>query len=328
MIDVVIAHQEYNVRNLFSNTLRHGEEFNIVDEVRKPSKIFQALRNNDCDVVLLGVRFESISGLDILANISENFSVPVIMILEGDSEKEMSEAVKSFSYGAVDFISTEESGKNIRGLVKTVATDRISQKVEEFSVEEPEVDSRPPGKILFIGSSTGGPPGLESILKSLPSTFPAPIFIVQHMAPSMTERLAERLNKVSNVEVVVGRKGMKLEDGKAFLAPNDSNLLVSGEDEGVYFRSEDVDGSYSSINKSLRSVAELYGEACTAVLLSGMGRDGALGARFLKAAGGTVLVESEETSLIFGIGKQVVRQGDADLELPVDKIAGKIMEVM
>lgn len=327
MVRALIAHADSTVRDQLRAVLSRADGITVVRAIEDEERIFSAIETLNPDVILLGSRFQRISGLDILDQIMHRAPVPVIMVAEDEEEAE-EEGVKAFSYGAVDILTTDNTPEEITRCVRNAGTSTV-QKIEE-PAPPPQAPDRSE-KVVVIGASTGGPPGIEYLLKQLPADFPAPLLIAQHMAEPFTDIFARRMDTLSAIEVREAGERERLHGGVAWIAPGDRDMVVERSDDRVWVKAVDADdaaGITPSIDATFRSAAEVYGGNVIGVVLSGMGADGAIGARFIKSAGGTVMVESEGTSLIFGIGKRIVEQGDADHVLPIDDIPGKLMELL
>lgn len=325
MVRVLIAHRDGTVRERFREVLSKADDIEVIRTFDEAERVFSAIQILDPDVVLLGPRFQRISGLDILDQIMHRDPVPVIMVVE-DQEEAETEGVKAFSYGAIDILSPDNTPEEITRCVRDASASTARR------IEDPVQPGPAPGrseKLAVIGASTGGPPGIEYLLKHLPTDFPAPILIVQHMAEPFTGIFARRVNTLCDIEVREAGAREKLQGGVAWIAPGNRDMVVEQDTDGAWIRTVDPGvGITPSIDTTFRSAADVYDGNVIGIVLSGMGSDGAIGARFIKSAGGTVLVESESTSLIFGIGKRIVRQGDADQVLPLKDIPARLVELL
>jgi two-component system chemotaxis response regulator CheB len=194
----------------------------------------------------------------------------------------------------------------------------------------PRHGGRPSGRIdlLAIGSSTGGPDALTSVLLGLPTELPVPIVITQHMPPVFTKMFAERLNRSTPLTVVEAEDGMSLQPGTVYIAPGDKHLVVQRRGTATLTQLSGAPPENScrpAVDVMFRSVASLYGAAAYAVVLTGMGHDGRAGAQELRAAGGEVLAQDEATSVVWGMPGAVVGAGLADVVLPLDRIAPALL---
>jgi len=190
---------------------------------------------------------------------------------------------------------------------------------------------RPPARsrraeVVVVGASLGGPRALATLLKGLPSTFPAPVAIVQHIADGFTEGLAGWLQQESRLAVREARDGDLLQPGRVLLAPSGAHLLVT---EGSVRLSDapPVDTFKPSVTPLFTSAARSYGARACGVLLTGMGRDGAEGMKTLKEAGAQTLAQDEASSAVFGMPKAAIDLGAVGRVLSLEDIPRALLEL-
>ncbi|MEU4427856.1 CheB methylesterase domain-containing protein, partial [Actinoplanes sp. NPDC024001] len=182
--------------------------------------------------------------------------------------------------------------------------------------------------ILAIGSSTGGPDALTKVLLGLPADLPVPIVITQHMPPVFTKMFAERLDRSTPLRVVEAGEGMELAPGNVYIAPGDRHLVFQRRGTATLTQLSGAPQENScrpAVDVMFRSVAALYGGSAFAAVLTGMGQDGRGGAKVLRDSGAEVLAQDEATSVVWGMPGAVVSAGLADEVLPLDRIAGALL---
>jgi two-component system chemotaxis response regulator CheB len=185
-----------------------------------------------------------------------------------------------------------------------------------------------PIDIIAIGTSTGGPNALVTVLRELPASLPVPIVIVQHMPPVFTKMLAERLTSTTPVPVDEAVHGQVLEAGRAYLAPGDQHmvLLRQGVHVVVHLNKDPPEQSCRpSVDVLFRSVAATHSSRTLAVVLTGMGQDGLAGCQVLHAAGAQIVVQDEASSVVWGMPGFVARAGIADAVKPLTEISQEIL---
>ncbi|RYM07164.1 chemotaxis protein CheB [Sporolactobacillus sp. THM7-7] len=185
--------------------------------------------------------------------------------------------------------------------------------------------------LVFIGASTGGPKALSSVIPRLGEKLAAPVIVVQHMPPKFTRSLAERLNQLSDLRVTEAEDREVLIPGHVYIAPGGFHLLIQTAGEKLVTRLSDsppVHGVRPSADVTLRSLAAIGPRAIVAVILTGMGRDGAEGAAKLKKKNGEtyVIAESEETSVVFGMPKAAIETGKVDEVCALPHVASAICQ--
>ena len=186
---------------------------------------------------------------------------------------------------------------------------------------------------VAIGASTGGPQALKTVLGGLPADLPAVLFVVQHIHPRFTSMLAKRLSEVSALAVVEARDGDVPCLGTAYVAPGGGHLQVEGgTGQGrAVLRVVDAPprhGVRPCADVLLTSLAEAFGPRAIAVILTGMGRDGLEGCRAVKARGGIVLAEAQETCTVFGMPRAPIAEGVVDRVVPIGDMAAAIAEAV
>jgi two-component system, chemotaxis family, protein-glutamate methylesterase/glutaminase len=195
----------------------------------------------------------------------------------------------------------------------------------------PAVRRTPGGRvdILAIGCSTGGPDALTKVLQALPTDLPVPVVVTQHMPPVFTRMFAERLDRSTPLHVVEAGEGMELAPGTVYIAPGDRHLVLARRGPATVIQLSTAPPENScrpAVDVMFRSVSSLFGGATHATVLTGMGFDGRSGAKVLRDAGAEILAQDEASSVVWGMPGAVVAAGLADEVLPLDRIAGALIQ--
>jgi two-component system chemotaxis response regulator CheB len=188
-----------------------------------------------------------------------------------------------------------------------------------------------PVRAVVLGSSTGGPEALSRLFRGLTVPLPVPLVIVQHMPPVFTTQLAARLDRLGPTTVVEATDGLDLVPGTAYIAPGDQHLELVRSAAGARTRlthGAPVNFCRPAVDVMFRSAVEAFGGDLLAVVLTGMGSDGKAAAEGVVAAGGTVMVQDEATSVVWGMPGAVATAGLAHVMLPMDEIAGAVMRAV
>jgi len=180
-------------------------------------------------------------------------------------------------------------------------------------------------KCIVIGSSTGGPKAVDYILSNLPDRLNAAVVILQHISKEVARSMAERIDEELEIDVHLATDNEKLERGHVYIVPGSSHFFIISPELKIRLL-EAEDKKSPSIDMGFTSIAEHFGEDSIGVILTGMGHDGTLGARAIKKMGGMVLVQDEETSVVYGMPKSASYV--ADEVLPLDKIPNKLIELV
>jgi two-component system chemotaxis response regulator CheB len=238
--------------------------------------------------------------------------------------------MEALAAGAADFIDKQslnlmdldrlgrELGGRIRSLGELPAVRGRQPRLSGPIVPSGTLD---PAELVVIGASTGGPAALQKLLEGLPRDFPAPIAIVQHMPPGFTRPFAARLNLHSRLRVAEAEHGIRLVAGQAVIAPAGRHLSFTGRLE-VVLSSEPAQARHiPSVNVMMLSAARVRPGRVLAVLLTGMGDDGAEGMVAIRAGGGVTVAEAEESCVVYGMPRAAAERGGADHQMPIAELA-------
>ena len=312
-------------------------------------------RNEDLkpDVITLDVEMPILDGLGALKHIMETRPTPVIMV-SVLTQHGAETTFKALEMGALDFVpkpsaqlslSNEEIGDLLRNKVKSISKYKFrfaenirshsKERISSLLVDKPHAPrlgttKTHSDKIVAIGTSTGGPQALIEVFKLFPENFPAPVVVVQHMPEGFTTSFGERLNGSSALNVKEAGDGDILKPGCGYLAPGHSHMTIekhlSNEYRICLSQTEKVSGHRPSIDVLFRSVARNWGSRSVAVIMTGMGRDGASGISEIRKIGGFTLAQNEETSVVYGMNRAAVDEGGIDEIVPLGDITKKIVE--
>jgi len=182
-------------------------------------------------------------------------------------------------------------------------------------------------QLVAIGTSTGGPVALQTILTQLPANFPHPILLIQHMPSTFTSAFAARLNSLCKISVKEAEDGDVLKPGNAYLAPGGKQMLVDGRGSSARLRIIDGNDKVNykpCVDITFASLAKSHGDKVLAIILTGMGADGRDGARLLKDQGATIWAQDEASCVVYGMPQAVAKAGISSESLPLDRVAQRI----
>lgn len=275
------------------------------------------------DLITLDLQMPVMDGFTFLRLLRARSSVPVLVV---SSYAELANVEKALKLGASGFIS--KPGDPYRELTAIAGELRVKLR-QQLGIER---RSRAPAEdhpVIAIGCSSGGPSTLQYLMTGLPRDPRAAVLVAQHMPPGFTETMARRLDGLFPYPVREARHGDPVRPGEVLVGPGGRHLAVRGTGHGASLAVEAPTSELyrPSVDRLLESAAETFGPRLTAVILTGMGRDGARGVRAVKAHGGTVLAESEETAAIFGMPKEAAATGCVDELLPLPEIAVRLIRL-
>ena len=294
------------------------------------------------DVVTLDVEMPDMDGLTALRHLMARYPRPVVM-LSSQTQHGAITTLRALSIGAVDFVAKPSGAisldfsrvrEELLQKIRAAALARVRAQVASTR-RTPEATRVPRAKypgafehLVVIGCSTGGPRALAALVPELPAEAPTAYLIVQHMPAGFTRSLAERLDASGPIAVREAVAGDRLEGGTALVAPGDYHLRLSPSGAVELDQAARVHGVRPSVDVALESVSERFGSKTVAVILTGMGQDGAAGAAVVRQAGGYVLAEDESTCVVWGMPRAVVERGLAHRVVPLDGIAEAIASIV
>ncbi|QFT88886.1 Chemotaxis response regulator protein-glutamate methylesterase [Bacillus sp. THAF10] len=351
-VKVLITDDSIFMRKLLSDMLSKHPSIEVIATANNGLDALNKINDFAPDVVTLDVEMPKMDGLEALKKIMKEHPLPVIMLSSTTLTGSLNTIV-AMEYGAVDFVAKPSGAISLdihkvkEELVEKIllASKTNIKTLKNFSEENKNIPfaitgnskiellektSENKNTLVCIGTSTGGPRALQTILASLPESFPAPILIVQHMPKHFTKSLANRLNTMSNITVVEAVHNQKVENATAYIAPGDYHMGIVKKGRDLYIHLHDsppLKGHRPSVDFLFTSVNHLQNYQKIAVVLTGMGNDGTEGIRLLKQTkppNTICIAESEETAVVYGMPKAALHTGLVDEVHPINDIAKKI----
>jgi len=296
------------------------------------------------DVMTLDMEMPHLHGIDVLKALQQKAADTKVIVVASQSETDADKTIEALEAGACDFIvkpgasskdAQAELTKSLarrlfsaQSVSRVTSSKRLVRKTQAASFRKP-TGFRP--DVIAVGSSTGGPAALSAVFSALPGDIPAPITITQHMPKLFVQSLATRLNKESELSVQVAEDGMQLLPGHVYIAPGEIHMEVVRK--GVGLAAKLVDGPKlhhckPAVDRTFYSLVKLAPVVKTlAIVLTGMGADGADGAKKIAEFNGYVIAQDEASSAVWGMPGSTVKLGAANDVLPLDQIAGAIIQI-
>jgi two-component system chemotaxis response regulator CheB len=331
-VRVLVVDDSATMRSLIIKLLRSDPEIQVVGEAADPLEARQGIKQLYPDVVTLDIEMPNMNGLEFLEKIMRLRPTPVIMV--STLTQEGAEAnLRALELGAFDCVAKPTSS-NAEGFnllpekVKAAAKSRCGQSVRKPNAPERVSGFVPDGRLLGIGSSTGGVEALINIISHFPENCP-PTVISQHMPATFTKSFAQRLDRLCAARVTEASDGDLLTPGHIYLAPGDAHLEISRSTPRLcrLSRAERVNGHRPSVDVMFKSMVRTVGNQAVGVILTGMGRDGAEGLLELRRAGGTTIGQDEVSSVVYGMPRVAFEIGAVETQLPLSKISQKILQI-
>jgi two-component system chemotaxis response regulator CheB len=352
IIRLMVIDEEVLVRQLISRVLSDDKQIEIVGTYSSISNISDTISKAEPDIVLLDISGKKVNGMDTLAEINRLFPLLPVVVLSERTEHGASKALEAVEDGAWDFITKPEKqgiilfadrhfrkriGPAIKSAVKAhrllwedIQEKKVKGRVKEITSFQ-EIPVKQKIDIVVMGGCSGGPKALLNIIPRLPADFPVPVIISQHMPKIYTKVFAEKLNKVSHIQVDEAYAGARLQSGQVWIAPGGYHIMIKSnglEDVISLHKGPRENTCRPSIDILFRSAADVFGSHVLGVLLSGRGRDGVLGSRYIHSNGGQILVQDRSSSLTWELPELIVNMDLAHGILPLDQMAEGIIDVV
>jgi two-component system chemotaxis response regulator CheB len=336
MIRVFIIDDNVMVRYGLTQLLSQEPDIAVIGDAPPNKDLAAEIDKTKPDILIFDIPIPRNTGIKYLSQIHK-FYLPSI-IFTGSDKNIASDLIPLLEAGAVGFVIKPENDRDLSQVRDQLLYEiRLnSKKIEQKrAIKTPTVSFLDPLWCVAIGSSTGGPEALLELVTQFPENFPAGIAIVQHMPAGFTTRFSARLNSQSHIVVKEAEQGDTLKAGMALVAPGDWHMEFVETRIGPR-RIAKVNLTKDppqwllrpTVDHMMSSLAPIYGNRIVAAILTGMGEDGVVGTRFIKKHGGHTLVQNKASSVVFGMGQEVIKNNLADEVLPLNKIAGRIMEII
>ena len=342
-VGVMVVDDSAIVRGLITRTLKSDSRIEVVASCSNGEMAVVQAAKRALDVIILDIEMPVMDGLTALPKLQKANPDARVIMASTLTQRNAAVSLRAMALGAADYIAkptTDRLNANEefhRDLIRKVIALGQTRKPKPQSAQDASARplakfvtrtglTRPP-RMIAIGSSTGGPQALLTLLGALTPTIACPIVIAQHMPATFTTVLAQHIERASGRPTSEAADGMEIKPGHIYLAPGDYHFEVARGSTGLVARlSQTPPQNFCrpSVDPLFHSVAQIFGAESCAVMLTGMGSDGCGGARAIAAAGGPVIAQDEATSVVWGMPGAVAQAGICSAILPLPRIAGHI----
>ncbi len=358
-IRVMVVDDAVVVRGLVSRWVAEQPGLAVVASLRTGRQAVDQLERADPDVVVLDIDMPELDGISALPLLLGKKRDLVVIMASTLTRRNAEISLKALALGAADYVPKPDSN---RGITTSTAFRReLIEKIVELggrrrrrrgeasgkpvALLHPGLRSVPAGaqpialrpfsiippRVLLVGASTGGPQALRGLASQLAAVSDrVPVLITQHMPPTFTTIMAEHLARASGRPAHEPHDGEPIRPGTIYLAPGGRHMQVERRDRLPVVALDDgplVNFCRPAVDPLFASAAQVWGGAVLALVLTGMGADGARGAAAIVAAGGSIVAQDESTSVVWGMPGAVARAGLCSAVLPLDRIAPKLVEL-
>lgn len=337
-VKVLIVDDSAFIRVLLTEILQSDDRIEVVATAVDPIDAREKIKKYNPDVLTLDVEMPKMDGITFLKNLMRLRPMPVVMV-STLTQAGADITMEALEVGAFDFVSkpsvdvknqlTESAEELISKVVAAAScnTNALEQNLDKNRITLSSTKSSKKYDLITIGASTGGTEAIRDVITCLPTDLP-PIVMAQHIPPTFSTSYAKRLNIESKIEVREVNSPVKLSRGCAYLAPGSHHLKIeykSGDYWAVLDDGERVNRHKPSVDVLFDSIASIKANRCLAIILTGMGKDGAKGLKNLRDKGATTIAQDEASSVVWGMPGAAVAIDAAQHVLPLQKVAEYIV---
>jgi two-component system chemotaxis response regulator CheB len=343
LIRVLIVDDSAYIRKVLKMMLDKSPYIEVAGTAVNGKDALEKVKELNPDVVTCDLIMPEMDGVTFIREQMRTKPLPIVVVSIASESGEM--ALRALEACAVSFVQKPtalandrvfEMSEELIQAVKSAAGISLRALVNQSSLVPEGLTSvlkkDTDYQAVVIGVSTGGPQALKLVIPSLPSDFPVPVLIVLHMPVGYTELYAKRLDEISEIKVREGREGDELLSGEVLIAPAGRHMIVKKSIGGkayIHLDARPFDTPHRpSVDVLFESAANVFGDKVIGVVMTGMGSDGKEGSAWIKAQGGKILCESEETCVVYGMPRSVTEAGLCDAEIPLYRIAKKLIELI
>lgn len=341
-IKVLVIDDSAMIRKVFEQELSKDPEIEVVGTAPDPFVGRDKIVYLKPDVITLDIEMPRMDGLTFLGKLMQHYPIPVVVV-SSLAKRGGDVALKAMELGAVEVLSKPGSAYSVGDMseqliekVKAASRVRVT-KLSESSKVSYQQDSasqvasmavRTTNKIVAIGASTGGTDALREVISRFPANTP-PVVVVQHMPQNFTKAFADRLNQICQVHVKEAEDGEYLATGKVLIAPGNKHMEIRRSGINYYvtlFDGPMVFHQRPAVEILFNSVAKYAGQNAVGAILTGMGKDGAQGLLNMRNAGAATIAQDERTCIVFGMPKEAIDIGAAQVIKPLPQVAQTILD--
>ncbi|CAN5735954.1 chemotaxis-specific protein-glutamate methyltransferase CheB [soil metagenome] len=338
MIRVVVADDSATARQLLRAILERDGDIRVVAEAFDGAQAVELVVEHRPDLVVMDVHMPVADGLEATKEIMMR-APTAILIVSAVTQRDVDLSLSATQAGALMALAKpdnpasprfDDAAAELRGMVRAMAQVKVVRRWSHGPREPKELrpGRRPavPPDLVAIAASTGGPAALRRVFIDLPRTFPVPILVVQHIARGFAAGFADWLGVSCALPVRLAERGEEMRAGTIYVAPDDVHMGVGAGRRIALSAAPPIGGFRPSATFLFQNAAERHGAGLVAVVLTGMGSDGADGLVAARAAGAYIIAQDEATSVVYGMAQEAVRRGVVNVVMPIEHIAGRLLD--
>jgi len=341
LINVYIVDDSAVARQHLKHILEADPSIKVIGQASSGEEAVEFVKSSSPDVITMDIKMAGMDGHEATSRIMETHPVPIVIVSANFNRDQVEQSFRAMEAGALAIVEKppgaghadhERAAGELIRTVKLMSEVRVVRRWKRARrlplVPRERTSEARSVKAVVIGASTGGPPVLQTVLSGFKADFPAPILVVQHITKGFIEGMLEWLGTVISLPISLGRDGQRALPGHVYFAPDDCHMGVDAS--GRFFLSNDVpeNGIRPSVSFLFRSALAAYGAELVAVLLTGMGKDGAEEMKMIRDRGGVTIIQDRESSVVYGMPGEAARLGGVDYVLAPERIPSKIEGIL
>ncbi|MBF0118166.1 MAG: chemotaxis protein CheB [Desulfobacterales bacterium] len=336
MINVLIVDDSMVARELLIYILSSDPDIQIIGAATSGEMAIEFVKKKKPDVITMDINMGGINGFETTRLIMQSNATPIVIVSAVTDHKSVESSFHAMQAGAVaieekpygpddpDYkIKAQKLINTVKLMSEIKVVTRCTRAYQKNSINDKKLTKKP--QIIAIGVSTGGPPVLQTILSKLPSDFSIPILIVQHISQGFLKGMAEWLEQTCLLPIHIASHGKLIEAGSVYMAPDDFHMGVNSDYRILLSKDKSEYGTRPSISYLFRSINKVYGGDSVAVLLTGMGEDGANELLSLKKSNAITIVQDENSCAVYGMPCAAIKLSAETYVLNPEKIAEKLI---
>ncbi len=342
-ISVLLVEDSPVALEILDRLLASSPDIKVVGKATNGKEALDLIPKLQPKVICTDLHMKQMDGLELTKQVMENHPRPILVISTSVQKEDTNTIFELLQAGAVDIFPKPNTGlasdyeqvkRDLINKIKilsgvTVFTKRQTPAINTANSANNvafSVNITRAIRVVAIGASTGGPQALHKIIAQLPASLPVPVICTQHISQGFLQGLVDWLDSECRIKVKIAQAGEIPAPGTVYFAPDQNHLELDSQGKFIYGSSLPVDGHCPSVTVTFKSVARFYGKATMSILLTGMGKDGALGMQAISSAGGITIAQDEKTCVVFGMPSEAIALGVVQHVLPIQDIAPLLLK--
>lgn len=336
-IQVLIVETSHSVARILTQIIHSDSKLKVMGCLSRGKEVIPFIKFHKPDVIVIDITLSDMDGFETTRQIMETQPIPIIIVSASFDSKDINKSFKAIQVGALEIIERPsnpssstfkiladaliQSIKNA-AIIRLITRRHFSEQVTELQKQKEAENllSSNMIKAVAIGASLGGPTALKTLFSQLSADFPIPILVVQHIAAGFNQGLVDWIQSDSPLKIKLAEEGERPQSSSVYIAPEHCHLEIECNQKIHLSKDPPEKGLRPSVGRLFRSVGRVYGKQAIGIILTGMGHDGAADLLLMKNSGSLTIAQDKESCLIFGMPKEAIALGAAELILSLEQI--------